>query len=147
MLRQLLIERFHVTVHAGTKRVPGYLLVVAKGGPKLKTSEVDALQQGFKAGAPFHSFIYDGYIRARGNDLNGIAALLSAQVDAPVFDQTGISGAFDVDLHFAKANDTESEWPPFFVAVQDQLGLKLEPQKVTINTLVIDHVDSFPTPN
>lgn len=147
MLRQLLIERFHVTVHAGTRQISGYALVIAKGGPKLKAAKTASLQQGHQAGQSFNNIMLPGYIRGRAADLNTIAALLSAQTDATVVDQTDISGVFDIDLHFSTPNDSQSEWPGFSVALEQQLGLKLLPQKVTIRTLVIDHADSDPTPN
>lgn len=147
MLRQLLIERFHVAVHPGTKQVSGYILVVAKGGSKLKPAKFAAIQQGKQPGQPFSSSLFPGRIRVRGLNLNGIASLLSVQAGATVVDHTDISGVFDIDLNFATEDDRESNLPDFFTAVEQQLGLKLQPQKVTVNTLLVDHADSEPTPN
>ena len=147
MLRQLLVERFHVAVHAGTKQVSGYALVVAKGGSKLKPSDVDATTQGKKAGEAFQNFLMPGYIHSPGADLSLIAGLLSAAAREPVVDHTGISGAFKLDLHFAPENSSDSNYPDFFTAVQEQLGLKLQPEKVSVDTLVIDRMDSQPTAN
>lgn len=147
MLRQLLIERFHVVVHPGTKQVSGYALVVAKGGPKLKPTDVDVMQQGQKAGEPFQNFLYPGYIHSPGANLDVVAALLGAAARGTVVDRTGISGVFMIDLHYAPENSTESDFPDFFTAVQEQLGLKLQPEKVSVNTLVVDHADSEPTAN
>jgi uncharacterized protein (TIGR03435 family) len=146
MLRQLLTERFHVAVHPGTKQVSGYILIVAKGGSKLKPAKF-AAPQGQPAGQGFSNSIFPGYLRARGADLNVIASLLSAPAGATVVDRTDISGVFDIDLHFAPQSDRESTLPDFFTAVEEQLGLKLQPQKVTVNTLLVDHADSAPTPN
>ena len=146
MLRQLLRDRFHLKVRPGTRQVSGYILVAAKGGPKLTPAKV-AAAQGHKAGEPFSNSIFPGYIRGRGIDLGGIAAMLAPQAGGTVVDRTGIPGVFDVDLHFATGTDTESEWPILSVAVEQQLGLKLQPQKLTVNTLVVEHADSEPTPN
>lgn len=41
MLQNLLTERFHVIVHSETRKFPGYILTVAKGGPKLRESTTD----------------------------------------------------------------------------------------------------------
>jgi len=134
-------------VHPGIKLVSGYILVIAKGGLKLKPAKFAAIQQGHQAGQPFSNTLLPGYIRGRGLDLNGLAALLSAQTDTTVVDQTGITGVFDIDLHFAAEDTNDSKWPDFAIALEQQLGLRLKRQKVSINTLVIDHADSYPTPN
>jgi uncharacterized protein (TIGR03435 family) len=147
MLRQLLTERFHVAVHTGEKQVAGYALIVAKGGPKLKPSDFDVTQQGQKAGESFKNFIMPGHIQGRGANLGVIASLLSAPAHATVVDRTGIAGVFNIDLQFAVENSGDSTLPDFFTAVEEQLGLKLQPEKVTVNTLVIDHTDRSPTPN
>lgn len=147
MLRQLLTERFHVAVHPGTKQVSGYALVAAKGGLKLKPSDVDATQQGQKAGESSQNFILPGYIRGRGVNLSHIASLLSLPAHATVVDHTGIPGVFNVDLKFAPENSSDSNLPDFFTAIEEQLGLKLQAEKVTVDTVVVDHVDSEPTPN
>jgi uncharacterized protein (TIGR03435 family) len=147
MLRELLIERFHVAVHSGTKQVSGYALVVAKGGSKLKQSDFDAAQQGQKAGESSQNFLMPGYIHGRGANLTAIAGLLSSPAHATVVDHTGISGVFNVDLKFAPENSSDSNLPDFFTAIEEQLGLKLQAEKVTVDTVVVDHVDSDPTPN
>jgi hypothetical protein len=54
-------------------------------------------------------------------------------------------GAYNIDLKFAPDGDTASTRPSIFTAIQEQLGLKLESQKVPFETLVIDHCDHIPT--
>jgi uncharacterized protein (TIGR03435 family) len=147
MLQQMLIDRFHLAVHEGTKQVSGYALVVAKGGSKLKPTEVEASKLGQKAGVPMENSLLPGYVRGRGLNMSGIAGMLSIPTHSTVVDQTGFTGTFNFDLHFSKPEDTDSNYPPFNTAVEEQLGLKLEPQKVTVRTLIIDHIDSEPTAN
>jgi uncharacterized protein (TIGR03435 family) len=147
LLRQLLIDRFHIEVHSGTKQISGYGLIVAKGGAKLKPANFDATQQGLKAGEAFQNYIIPGSIQGRGANLIVIASLLSSPAHATVVDHTGIPGVFNIDLHFAYEGANETNLPDFFTAVEEQLGLKLRPEKVTVDTLVIDHIDSEPTPN
>ena len=147
MLRQLLVDRFHVTVHRGTKQISGYELIVAKGGAKLKPATFDATQQGIKAGEAFHNYIVPGSIHGRGANLTVIAGLLSSPAHAPVVDHTGIPGVFDIDLHFAHEGTSEANQPDFFTSVEEQLGLKLRSGRIVADTLIIDHVDSEPTPN
>lgn len=147
MLRQLLMERFHIAAHSGTMQISGYALVVAKGGSKLTPSETDTTQQGHKAGESYQNYILPGYIHSPGANLDVITGLLSSPAHATVVDSTGISGVFKVDLHFSPEGSTESNWPDFFTAVKDQLGLELKPKKVSVKSLVIDHVDDEPTAN
>jgi len=66
---------------------------------------------------------------------------------APVVDHTGLSGTFNIDLTYAPDSSTDSDLPSLYTAIEEQLGLKLKPEKVTVDTLVIDHVDGTPTPN
>ena len=147
MLRRLLIERFHIAAHPGTKQVTGYALVVAKGGPKLTPAEFEEADREHKAGEGFHNYIMEGHIHSPGANLGTVASLLSSAAHAIVVDQTGISGSFKIDLHYAFGDNSDSNLPDLFIAVQEQLGLKLQPEKVTINTLVIEHTDSEPTAN
>jgi uncharacterized protein (TIGR03435 family) len=147
LLRKLLTDRFHLAAHPGTKQVSGYGLFVAKGGPKLKAADVSAAQQGQKAGEPFQNSIFPGYIRSRGADLRTIASMLSAPLHATVVDRTGIAGVYNLDLHYAPDSTTDSSLPDLFTAVEEQIGLKLNPEKVTVDTLIIDHTDPEPTPD
>lgn len=65
--------------------------------------------------------------------------------------KTGLPGRFDFDLTFAQDESQyggqvpkapeNTQSPPLFTAVQEQLGLKLEPQKEPMQVLVIDHIE------
>ena len=147
MLQRLLIERFHLSVHSGSRKEAGYGLFIAKGGAKLKPVVYESSKDGVTAGAPSQNYITETRIQGRQVKMNVIASLLSRAVREPVEDHTEISGFFNIDLEFAPLNGADSPLPSFFSAVEDQLGLKLKPETVTIPTLVVDHVDSAPTPN
>ena len=67
-------------------------------------------------------------------------------VKQPVVDKTGIDGEYELKLSFAPEGK-ESTLPSVYTAVQEQLGLKLEPQKFPVNILVIDHLEKVPTEN
>jgi uncharacterized protein (TIGR03435 family) len=138
LLQNLLEQRFHLTIHRGQKEVTGYVLVVAKGGPRLQTS---------KGGEqPFGYILPDG-IQDQNAPIQSLAAMLTIPAGGPVVDKTGIVGKYDFKLKFATANHPDSNLPDLFTAVEEQLGLKLVPQKVPAETLVIDHVDKIPTEN
>ena len=147
MMQQLLSERFHLRTHAGKRELSGYGLFLAKSGSKLQTVAPESVAQGQKAGEPSRNFVYPGRVQGRGVDPSVIALLFSTVEHVPVVDHTGLSGTFNVDLSYAPENSTDSDLPSFFTAVEEELGLKLKPEKVMVDTLVIDHVDDMPTPN
>ena len=132
MARALLAERFALKVHKETREMPVYLLVPAKKGLKLNVTEEKA--RGIE-------FVEEGVIRGRAS-IDDFIRAISRSLDRPVLDRTGFSGSFDFRLEWAPANPKpEDARASLFVAVQEQLGLKLEPQKAPVEVLVIDHAE------
>jgi uncharacterized protein (TIGR03435 family) len=81
-------------------------------------------------------------------------SLLSRHLDRPVIDRTGLSGPFDIELEAAEikaAPDYKpgpsdlalpaAAGPTIFVALQQQLGLKLEPVVGALAVIVIDQAE------
>lgn len=137
LLQDLLKQRFHIVSHNETREVPGYALLPAKGGPKL--------QPGVSAkGTPY--ILRDG-IQATGISMTTLAAILESPAGRPVMDKTGLSGLFEIKLSYAPQDATDSTLPSFFTAIEEQLGLKLQPQKVPITVLVIDRANQDPEEN
>jgi uncharacterized protein (TIGR03435 family) len=153
MLQTLLQDRFKLRLHRQTKELPAYALVVGKGGPKLH--EVETGPEQDNAGR--------GRLSARKISMPRLAEILSRHMDRPVLDMTGIKGVFDLTLDYAPddahstmaprgggaggiATDSPSG-PSIFVALQEQLGLKLEARKGPVEILVIDYAEKVPTEN
>ncbi|HSY35089.1 MAG TPA: TIGR03435 family protein [Acidobacteriaceae bacterium] len=137
-LQNLLATRFHLVAHRETRHVSGYSLVVAKGGPKL-TAAKEASTGGY--------ILPDG-LRSPGASIKTLASMLATPAGRPVIDKTGLAGTYSIDLKYAPEGSPDSELPSMFAAIQEQLGLKLEPQKdVPLAMLVVDDVDKMPTPN
>jgi len=143
MLRTLLEERFHLKVHTEQRIVPGYAMIIAKGGSKLQPHK----------GAPDGGFFGGSEFKFQNVSADYLAKCIGWELKQPVVDKTGIQGMFDVDLKFRPPtgpyiNDPRFEnLPAILDAVQEQLGLKLLPEKVSGDYLVIDHVDKVPTEN
>ena len=78
--------------------------------------------------------------------MQALALALFFPAGRKVVDQTGIAGAFDFTLSYS-ANDGVDGAPSIFTALQDQLGLKLEPQKGQSEVLVVDHAERVPIAN
>ncbi len=167
MLQNLLTERFKLATHREPKVVSAYALTVAKSGPKFKVS-VDAPatsaanekskpstdKDGFPVPAPPGSWIItrNGHTRMqqRKIDLGTLARQLQNQLDRPVTDATGLQGTYDFTLSWTADSSVtpDSDAPPdIFMALQQQLGLKLEASKITIETIVVDHAEKTPIEN
>ena len=93
--------------------------------------------------------------------MTALAELLTQQLDRSVVDKTGLTGIYDFKLQWTpdesqgamfkgpepgpqtptSASSPDSSGPSVFTAIQEQWGLKLEPTKAPVNTLVIDGVD------
>jgi uncharacterized protein (TIGR03435 family) len=89
----------------------------------------------------------------RGVTMETIAAQLSGRVGRSVVDRTGLDGRYDLDVEFspqplradnadpAAADRAVSDTASLYTAIQEQLGLKLESQKGSIEVTVIDSVE------
>ena len=76
---------------------------------------------------------------------------LARAVGRPVVNKTGIEGLFGWMVSYtpfsASGNSADSPAPDIFAAIEQQLGLKLEPKKEALQILVIDHLERIPTEN
>ena len=72
-----------------------------------------------------------------------LAEMLAPAVNRVVVDRTGLDGSFDSDLQWITA---PSGLPSIFTALQEQLGLRLDPQRGPVEMLLIDHAEK-PTEN
>jgi uncharacterized protein (TIGR03435 family) len=141
MLQKLLDERFHLQFHREGREMPVYALVVGRGGPKLKPGAADS-------DVPVH-FGVNGrnqFIEAKKMTVDELAGAIRDCFgsDRPIVDRTGLTGLYDIKLEATPAYRRGEPDPTdlsVFTAVQEQLGLKLEPQKATIQVLVIDHIE------
>jgi uncharacterized protein (TIGR03435 family) len=145
MLQTLLADRFKLKVHRESKEGSVYVLTVMKDGPKLKppTGEKSyiALYRNTPPELPGVSYALGG----KKASMALFAERLGEQLRRPVLDKTGLIGEFDFKVDYA-INDNPETGPSIFMALQEQLGLKLETAKGPIETLFIDHVEK-PTGN
>lgn len=140
MMESLLAERFHLKTHRETRELPVYDLVVMKGGPKFHESAPDASPVMGSGGPRAWN-----QLKATANTMAQLAEQLSIrpEVARPVIDKTGLTARYDYSLKYAVGTPAtdDAELQSAFAAVQDQLGLKLEPSKANIDVLVIDSAD------
>lgn len=141
MLRNLLEQRLHLAVHSEHRIVPGYALVVAKGGSKLKPN----------TGTPFSGMDAGFEFRFQNAPVSMLASAIEHELKKPVVDKTALAGTYDFHLIFTRPDvPTDVPHPDYgsiFTALQDQLGLRLAPQKLPVDYLIIDRVERTPTGN
>jgi uncharacterized protein (TIGR03435 family) len=144
MLQALLADRFKLQVRHQQKELPIYNLVVNKGGPKLKQSPADAK---FYFAISNKGRISVRIVATHVTMQELIDQQLVGYTDRPVFDKTGLATPYDFTLEFAVENPRSgqeggpNDGPALVTAVQEQLGLKLEPGTAPFDTIVIDHAE------
>jgi uncharacterized protein (TIGR03435 family) len=143
MLQALLADRFKLKLHQETRESSVYKLMPAKGGIKVKPVTEGAATR------------YDSnrnHIKYFTATMSDLTARLAYLLGRPVLDETGLSGKYDISVSWT-AEQTAQDSPPvsdaglsLFTALQEQLGLKLEPAKGQVQVVVIDHIER-PTEN
>ncbi len=136
MLQTLLAERFKLAFHRESKEQRAYFLVVGKNGPRLKPAREEGGQNQ----------IIPGGIMGHAMTMGVLAGSVARVVGYQVVDKTGLPGAFDIDLRFTPENSKEPG-PDILTCIQEQLGLKLEPGRAPVETLVVDRAERIPTEN
>lgn len=136
-LQKLLTERLQLAVHRQTKERSGYALVTAKNGPALTQT---------KGGSP-HGYILKNGIDLQNETMDTLAGILRRPAHAPVVNETGIKGNYDIRLNFAPDDAPNSNLPTLFTALREKLGLQLVSRKSQVETVVIDHVERVPVEN
>jgi len=162
MLRALLEDRFALKIHRETEDLPMYALTVAKSGFKLapmKDGDCDA--PGASTGKPMCGNINMSRTGPNtvwtysGQTMSSLAGMLSSTLDRHVIDRTGITDKFMYRLEFSSDENTpklvqrDIDYPPdpgprgpgILTALDQQLGLKIEPVKAPHGYLVIDHIE------
>jgi uncharacterized protein (TIGR03435 family) len=167
MLQSLLEDRFRLKLHRETKESLVYALVAAKGGPKVKLSADQASSSDVNgpsppgATGPNHGAFRFGPGSMIGNavTLALFTRFLSQRLDRFVIERTNLAGRFDIQLQWTPdigenpvdlggntIPPADPSRPSIFSAIQEQLGLRLEPARGPVEVLVIDHVEQ-PTAN
>ncbi len=142
LTRKVLAERFGLKEHRETKELAVYAITVAKSGEKMTKSAGDP------NGTPDENENSNGgqlTMRMTNMSMGEFAPALAYFLDRPAVDQTGLAERYDFQLIWTVDDShapTDSTAPPgLFTAIQEQIGLKLEPVKAQTNMLVVDAVE------
>ena len=142
LTRKLLEERFGLKVHKDIKELDVYAITVAKGGQKIAPSAGDPTDP------PSENENSNGGVvtmRMTNMSMSEFAPDLGYFLGRPAVDQTGLAGRYDLQLKWtadeSKAPADGTGPPGMFTAIQEQLGLRLEPVKAPVEVLMIDKVE------
>jgi uncharacterized protein (TIGR03435 family) len=170
LVRTLLSERFKLRTHTEMRELPAYVLTFARRdrrlGPQIRPTQADCSGTTQLTAAEVRAQARDGWppcgmaftvsfvdtsgaglktrLRRSAIAMKDFATTLQTNVDRPVVDRTGLGGLFDIEYSFAQPGSTaiaDANQPLLLVALEEQLGLKLEAQRTEVPLLVIDSVD------
>jgi uncharacterized protein (TIGR03435 family) len=173
MLQNLLAERFHAEVHHETRALQGFELVAGRGGAKLRESapsgtpaDLDKEPRVDSSGYPELSgpglLVMEGvrgtavvsFLTARAQPVSALTERLSKEFRLPILDKTGLAGTYDFKLEFAperpgalSPDASDQSAANLISAVQQQLGLKLNPAKIPTDVVVLDRAEKIPAAN
>jgi uncharacterized protein (TIGR03435 family) len=153
MMQTMLADRCKLAVHRGSKEVAVYRLVVGKGGSRLKEAAPGDAHPGamrLPGGGEFLDNDGTGKASFYAAPISALAVVLSNFAGRPVEDKTGLTGRYDMSFRRPRpgspSTEPELNPPPTIFEVAESFGLKLEPARTSVETLVIDHVEK-PTGN
>jgi uncharacterized protein (TIGR03435 family) len=150
MVQKLMEDRFQLTLSRGQKELPVYVLTVAKGGHKLTPNDRNP------NGLPTLFFKGFGVLPALNTSMGDLSNMMQAVVlDRPVVNRTELNGRFDFTLTWTPDDSqfrtlggrplgatADPNGPPgLFTAIQEQLGLRLEPARAPAEVLVVERVE------
>jgi uncharacterized protein (TIGR03435 family) len=145
-MRKLLSDRLRLTLNREKRNLPVFRIVTLKTGTRL----VDSLNPDGPAVWGGGGRV--GMMTVKSATIADVAGFLQRYfgmalgIDRPVIDRTDLSGRYDFTLRWSpddrpNTGDVPDEFPDFFTAIQEQLGLKLETVTESVDVLVIDHVE------
>jgi uncharacterized protein (TIGR03435 family) len=140
MIITLLVDRFQLKAHLQPRILPVYDLVVQRAGLKIKLTPGEFKDSSMSMNFHDTSKVLNG----KGITMSDLAGALADDVHRKVIDKTGLEGHADITLKWSDdvaAEQGGANVISIFTALEEQLGLKLQPSKGPVDTLVIDHVE------
>jgi uncharacterized protein (TIGR03435 family) len=142
VMQRVLADRFRLKFHKDAREIPTYVLSVVNGSHKMPVATSG------------NNLVFGGpNILARNTTMTSFVEMLQMALDRPVIDKTGLTGGFDLELHWRSDNTQfggrggalpAASGPnrvDLFTAVKEQLGLKLESQNSTTDVIVVDQAE------
>jgi len=148
MLQALLVDRFTLQFRRESRQIDGFALVRLKPGalgPSLKPSDIDCEKTPAERRCNVMVGAGSTFVIA-GASMWPLIQRLVPELNAPVVDETGLTGTYDIALRWSADATASSEFPAVPTALQEQLGLRLERRRVEVDMFVVERFER-PTPN
>ncbi len=147
-MQKLLIERFQLQFHHEKREIPAFVMVIAKGGPKLTPGDgnVQAHQFMGLSGAPGQTMYGNGVNASIGDFIGELQRIV---MNRPIVDETGLTGVYNIRFEFTREEPDalgmtelpDTAAPNLLEALPQQLGLRLKDEKAPVDVIVIDHAE------
>ncbi len=157
MLQSLLKDRFGLALHRSANDQMVYSLALDKKSPKLRPAVADETTEIRPTSQPGISFSF------RHVSMEQFATFLSSRLihlDRRVVNMTELAGDYDFTLQWTVDPRTSSialdrpdelQGDPsgltIFTAIKEQTGLRLDPKKISSDSIIVDAASRVPTEN
>ena len=149
LLKSILANQFKLATRFEARTLPASDLVIGDSGAKLQPAGEGQMRR-MRLGPD--------ELSSTGAPLDLLTAQLSARLGRPVVDKTGLKGIYSFDLHWtpdaseaqnlrqsgepvAPEPAADQNGPSLTNALEEQLGLKLQPNTEPVQVLVIEHAE------
>ena len=151
MLQAMFADRCQLKLRREVKALPAYDLVIAKGGLKMKEAAPDEKELTYvRSYAMYNDAGQSGgatmTMTTHAGTVPGLAQSLPSYAGRIVLNKTGLGDKrFDFELKWSSDQEAPADkggtGPAIFKALEEQLGLKLEPAKEPVDTFVVEHIE------
>ena len=163
MIQKLLSERYGLQVHKDKREMPAFVLADSKTGAKLSPTQLNGPLPGLGI-SPGEGGIRLNIVNATLDDFSSFLQMIV--LDRPVVNHTSLKGRYDFHVIFTPDDSQFHGHPPnfarppaggaaatdpatpaaesapnLFEAIQQQVGLRLSPEKTEVDVVVIDHIE------
>jgi len=148
VVERILEERFHLKYHNEDRPLPGYVVTVAKDGPKLADAKDPTLPGSCQAARE-----KDNPARVTttctSETIAQFLTLIGGTFRHPLLDRTGLTKPYDFALRFSseQLSTRQDSINSYIEEINKQLGIVMTLGDVPQPALVVDHVDRTPAAN
>jgi uncharacterized protein (TIGR03435 family) len=148
VIKRVLAERFHLTYHVEDRPLPGFIVTLAKDGPKLVEAKdptaANECQTSLDKSSPGQMVI-----TCTSETIAQLLALFGGTFRHPLIDHTGLTKPYDITLRLPadQLRGRQDSINTYIYTLAKQLGIVIAPGDVPQPAFVVDTVDHSPTPN